>query len=65
MLAAGNSPSITKRPMSERCLPHSGMKHVEPEMVVGRPFAVARTGGELNYYWPDISPKGVPASSSL
>lgn len=49
MLAAGNSPSITKWPMSECYLPHFGIKHIEPEMEVGRPFIVVRTGGKLNY----------------
>lgn len=37
MLAAGNSPSIAKQPMSEHCRLHAGMKHVEPEMDAGDP----------------------------
>ena len=62
MLAAGNSPSITKWPMSERCLLHFGIKHREPEIEAGRPFSfffflffsfffffVVWTGGKLNY----------------
>lgn len=51
MLAAGNSPYITKRPTSERYLLHLGIKRIEPEREVGRPFFffVVWTGGKLNY----------------
>lgn len=35
--------------MSECHLLHFGLKHIEPEMEVGRPFFVVRTGGKLNY----------------
>lgn len=38
MLAAGNSPYITKRPTSERYLLHLEIKRIEPEREVGRPF---------------------------
>lgn len=64
MLAAGTSPSITKWSMSESYLLHFGIKHVEPEMEVGRPFIVARAGGKRQYYWPGITPERFPASSS-
>ena len=35
--------------MSERYLLHFGIKHIEPEREVGRPFFVVWTGGKLNY----------------